>query len=100
MDLTLDRDGVELRQHTWDHIDYYDNDAVLHKYYPECCEVVKRMTGASHVVAFDHNLRSKKPKQDSLTGGNKVQGPAGGIHNDYSRYSVCFKLLPLALNLP
>ena len=86
MNLTLEQDGVELREHLWDHIDYYDNEAVLNTYYPECCELVKQMTGASRVMAFDHNLRSKAPKQGNLKGGNKVQRPALGIHNDYTRF--------------
>eukprot|EP00929_Paragymnodinium_shiwhaense_P050504 TRINITY_DN25418_c0_g1_i1.p1 TRINITY_DN25418_c0_g1~~TRINITY_DN25418_c0_g1_i1.p1 ORF type:complete len:369 (+),score=100.44 TRINITY_DN25418_c0_g1_i1:87-1193(+) len=69
-----------------EHIDYNSEDDILRKYYPKCCELVKRMTGASRVVAFDHNMRSKAMSEakKKIEGGNAVQGPAFVVHNDYT----------------
>jgi hypothetical protein len=99
MGVTLDDHGVQLVDHKWEHIDYYDNSAVLTDYYPECCRLVQEMTGAAQVVAFDHNVRSNKPKVGSLTGGNKVQGPAGGVHADYSLTSAPKRVRDLSMPL-
>ena len=95
---TLDVEGCELLQHAWQHIDYYDEQAVLHSYYPECCELVKRHTGAACVLAFDHNIRcrSKSKAGVRLNGGNLVQGPAAGVHADYTVTSAPNRVRNLA----
>ena len=95
---TLDAEGVQLLRHSWKHIDYYDERAVLHTYYPECCDLVQRHTGAASVVAFDHNIRCRSKSQAGVTlnGGNKVQGPATGVHADYSVTSAPNRVRNLA----
>lgn len=95
---TLDEEGCELVQHAWQHINYYDEDAVLHAYYPECCELVKRHTGAACVLAFDHNIRcrSKNKAGVRLNGGNVVQSPASGVHADYTVTSAPNRVRNLA----
>jgi len=52
--------------------DYYNEDSILHQYYPECCRLVQEATGADMVVAFDHNLRSAQGSVSGRTvnGGN------------------------------
>eukprot|EP00933_Yihiella_yeosuensis_P050552 TRINITY_DN48359_c0_g1_i1.p1 TRINITY_DN48359_c0_g1~~TRINITY_DN48359_c0_g1_i1.p1 ORF type:complete len:362 (+),score=46.45 TRINITY_DN48359_c0_g1_i1:38-1087(+) len=86
----LDDHGFQLADHVIDHIDYYNEDEVLRKYYPLCCDLVKRMTGAKTCFAFDHNVRSKalSEAKKGLKGGNAVQGPAFVVHNDYSTVSA------------
>ena len=49
--------------HAWEHIDYYDNTAILNAYYAEVEALVRRQTGATRAIAFDHNLRAKARKQ-------------------------------------
>jgi hypothetical protein len=39
---------------------FYDADAVAGAYYEECCELLRRHTGAARVVAFDHNVRTSQ----------------------------------------
>jgi len=89
---TLDSNGFCLHRHDWRHVNYYDNDAVVQTYYSECEALVRSVSGASKVVAFDHNLRAKERKQagDSLEGGNAVQEPliTYGVHNDYTMTSA------------
>jgi len=100
-DLTLDKHGVEMRQHHGVVTDYYDNEQVLKKYYPECEALVCEATGASSAVAFDHNLRAKAKKESELhlRQGNAVQEPliTYGVHNDYTAASAPRRLEQLAL---
>mmetsp|Transcript_58373 Transcript_58373/g.107754 ORF Transcript_58373/g.107754 Transcript_58373/m.107754 type:complete len:328 (-) Transcript_58373:81-1064(-) len=99
-DKTLDDNGFQLFPHAWSHIDYYDNDDVLMKYYPEVESLVKKCTGATKVVAFDHNIRSKSKKTAgvALANGNAVQEPliTYGVHNDYTVTSAPLRVRQLA----
>merc|ERR1712007_367430 len=87
---TLDANGFQLESHVWNHVDYYDNDAVLNTYYAECEALVKQATGATTALAFDHNIRAKQRKSADERlhgeGGSAVQEPliTYGVHNDYT----------------
>ena len=72
------------------HCDYYDEEAVTSAYYQQCEELMKRVTGASFVKAFDHNVRSESGRAAAakLQGGNAVQGPAPIVHGDYTADSA------------
>ncbi|CAE7196806.1 unnamed protein product [Symbiodinium natans] len=98
--LNLDDNGFCLRRHEWAHIDYYDNEMVIDKYYAECEDIVRKTTGASKALAFDHNIRAKQRKQagDRLRGGSAVQEPlvSYGIHNDYTVTSAEQRIRQLA----
>ena len=51
-------------------------------YYPEMEALVKRETGASHVVIFDHTIRhADKPLERGL------RAPVQNVHNDYTEKS-------------
>ena len=97
---SLDENGFCRVDHAWRHVDYYDNHAILREYYPECERLVRQDTGASRVLAFDHNLRSRRHKaaSDMLKGGNAVQEPLTtyGIHNDYTLTSSARRVEQLA----
>ena len=56
------------------------------------------MTGATKVVAFDHNVRSDAGRTSGrrLRGGNQVQGPAPLVHGDYTAASAPRRLAQLA----
>jgi len=96
----LDAQGFELKQSgtTMTYDDFYSEDAILKRYYPECAELVKAATGASTVLAFDHNLRSAGGKSAGRTvpGGSAVQGPAPLVHGDYTVTSGPRRLEQLA----
>src|SRR2546426_11615260 len=55
---SLDREGFLLAHHETSVETLYDPDAVRGLYYREIEELVRKITGATRVVAFDHNLRS------------------------------------------
>jgi len=93
-------EGFQLVTQPLVHIDYYDNDQVLRQYYPECCSLVQKFAGASHVFAFDHNVRSQKGASDGAKlrgeGGSAVQVPAHIVHNDYTLTSAVDRVRQLA----
>jgi hypothetical protein len=97
---TLENNGVELLHHpvAAGRLDYFDNDAVLRRYYPQCADVVRQATGARTVAAFDHNIRSAAGKQTGrkIDGGQQVQGPAHVVHGDYTLTSAPLRLRQLA----
>lgn len=99
---SLDDNGFCMVGHAWDHIDYYDNSAILNVYYAEVESLVQRETGASRVIAFDHNLRAKQRKQAGGTlkggGASAVQEPliTYGVHNDFTLESAPRRINQLA----
>ncbi|KAJ7779441.1 hypothetical protein DFH07DRAFT_1030257 [Mycena maculata] len=60
---TLDTTGFQLFHHPAAHT-AFNNDAEIEKeYYPESIELIKRLTGASRVVLFDHTIRRRRPNE-------------------------------------
>ena len=95
---TLDANGFAmLADAKPQHSEYYDERAVVGDYYAACEELVKRVSGASLVVAFDHNVRCDTGKAwgRRLRGGNRVQGAAALVHNDYTADSASRRLAML-----
>jgi len=70
---TIQVHGFELlaRPLSHPHLDFYDNQQIVQQYYGECAEIVREETGAHHVIAFDHNIRSAAGKKNRkrITGG-------------------------------
>lgn len=95
---TLDAHGFELRARPRLALDFKDHEAVVRAYYPDCAALVQQATGATHVVAFDHNVRSAGGKQAAhrLQGGQQVQGPAHLVHGDYTLTSAPERVARLA----
>jgi hypothetical protein len=95
----LAANGFELRQAPLggSALDFFDHDRVLRDYYPACAEIVREASGADHVVAFDHNVRSAAGKQDKqrIKGGQQVQGPSRVVHGDYTLTSAPQRLRDL-----
>jgi hypothetical protein len=79
-------------------LDFYDHQAVVQRYYPECAEAVRAATGASRAFAFDHNIRSAAENKAAkrIKGGQQVQGPAHLVHGDYTLTSGPQRLRDLA----
>ena len=95
---TCESNGFELIEKPSDTTrDFYDHTAVLDGYYDECAEIVREITGASFVAAFDHNIRSARGKeaQRRIKSGQEVQGPAHMAHGDYTLASAPQRLLDL-----
>ena len=62
LDIQLDTNGCSLVSHAYPHIDYFEEEQIISKYYPECCKLVQKQTGAREVFAFDHNIRTSTKK--------------------------------------
>ncbi len=77
--LSVDRQGVALRRHDTAVTDFYDDDQVRALYYPEMERLVRRATGASRVLVFDHNTRV-----DGGAGSADSRTPVRIVHNDYT----------------
>jgi len=97
--LSLDRNGVMLAPHctALSTADFYESpERVLGQYYEEMRALVRRATGASRVVVFDHNVRNSRIARegrgevlsaDGRARNAPVAGYAMGVHNDYTDIS-------------
>ena len=81
---TLDVEGFALAHLETTVADLFDADAVRAVYYREVEDLVRTETGATRVVAFDHNVRSA-PRAER--GERTVQRPIRYAHNDYTERS-------------
>lgn len=81
---SIDREGFALTQHRTSLARFDDDDEIRRVYYREMEELLKRETGASGVLVFDHNVR-----QDGGVSGEGVvvRPPVYRIHNDYTAAS-------------
>ena len=78
------RRGFALVRHGTAVADLWDEKAVKTVYYRELEALVRDLTGAARVVAFDHNLRSATRVEQGERG---VQNPVRYAHNDYTERS-------------
>jgi hypothetical protein len=79
--LSLDREGFLLTRAATSIKTFADAEAVKAAYYPEVEALVKRATGASRVVVFDHNVRHAP---SALEKKNGAKEPVKRAHNDYT----------------
>ena len=82
--LRLDEHGFELHSWPTNFADFYDEAAVREHYYPEVQALVRALTGALTVIAFDHNVRSAARAARGEPG---VRVPVDQAHNDYTERS-------------
>ena len=98
--ISLDKHGFELLPSKIDNlnIDFFNNKQVIEIYYSHCADIIKDVTGARGVFAFDHNIRSASGKKSKkmITGGQQVQGPAHTVHGDYTLTSAPERLRQLS----
>ncbi len=98
---TLAANGFELaaRPLSRPDLDFLRHDQVVEGYYDDCARAVQDATGAAHVFAFDHNVRSAggKKSRTRIEGGQQVQAPAHVVHGDYTLDSAPQRLRELAL---
>jgi hypothetical protein len=64
--------------------DFFDENQLRSIYYPEIEQLIKRESGASRVVIFDHALRSgdEAEREEKL-----IRNPVLQAHNDYTEWS-------------
>jgi hypothetical protein len=81
-ELSIDRNGFTLLNHTTAVTDFFDPAQVERVFYPEIIELAKQLNGATHAVAFGPVPRSDDP---AFTQGRL---PAFGAHVDYGRRTI------------
>jgi hypothetical protein len=80
----LDEHGFRFVQHDTKVRDFFDQEEVRRVYYPEMEALVQAETGASHVLVFDHTLRTA---DDELRESRKIREVVRRVHNDYTEWS-------------
>jgi hypothetical protein len=81
-DLSLDRQAFKLVHHETAVRDFYDDQEVRTKYHAEVEALIKRETGASKVVVFDHTVRTADRAVE-----RGLRTPVRSVHCDYTEKS-------------
>ncbi len=82
--LSLDDQGLVFVEHKTQVTDFFDENQLKSVYYPEIEQLIRRESGASRVVIFDHALRSgdEAEREEKL-----IRTPVLQAHNDYTEWS-------------
>src|SRR3954470_21778245 len=90
------RDSFDLDTHGFafvDHVtrvrDFADEAERARVYDPEVQALVKKVSGASHVVVFDHTIRVTDDESQRISGARPT---VKGVHNDYTERSAPIRL--------
>ncbi len=80
----LDVNGFEFVDHKTQMKSFYDPEEIKSIYYREAEELIKKVSGASRVVIFDHTVRNgdEKVREEKL-----LREPVLSVHNDYTEWS-------------
>lgn len=81
-EISLDREGFELRRYPTAVEDFYDDEIVERVYSRELEEMLKEATGADQVAIFDYTRRSDTV--DGAANPDGLRGPADRVHVDYT----------------
>ncbi|KAF3480658.1 uncharacterized protein GIQ15_06005 [Arthroderma uncinatum] len=83
-DFTLDTHGLQYAKLQTKVTDWANEDEIKSTYFPEVEELVKRVTGASQVLVYNHTVRNAAANDygDHVKGIQGVTGPARRIHVD------------------
>jgi hypothetical protein len=82
--LSLEQNGFLLVEHETKVADFFDPRQLESVYYPEIEQLIKRESGASRVVIFDHTLRSGDEAERET---KLIREPVMSAHNDYTEWS-------------
>jgi len=82
--LSLEKNGLVFVDHKTKVTDFFDESQLKSIYYPEIEQLIRRQSGASRVVIFDHALRSgdEAEREEKL-----IRNPVLQAHNDYTEWS-------------
>jgi hypothetical protein len=83
-ELSLDESGFVLVQHQTAVADFFDAEQLKTAYYPEVERLVREVSGAAHVVVFDHTLRTGDLAEQQA---RRIREPVLWAHNDYTEWS-------------
>lgn len=80
----LDVHGFTFLEHRTRVSDFFDPAQLDSVYYPEVRELIRKVSGASRVVIFDHTLRSGNGEERES---RRIREPVLSAHNDYTEWS-------------
>jgi hypothetical protein len=83
-DTSLDGEGFQLAWHETAVTDFFDEAQIRDVYYPEMIDLIKKQSGATRVVVFDHTLRTA---DDADRAARKIREVVPRVHNDYTEWS-------------
>jgi hypothetical protein len=89
----LDVHGFVFTDHHTRMKDFTDEAERKRVYDPECAELIKKHSGASEVLVFDHTIRVGDESVQKNTG---ARPPVKGVHNDYTEASAPQRLREIA----
>ena len=81
-DMSLDKQAFKLVGHDTQVRDFYDPEEVKTRYYAEVEALIKRETGASKIVIFDHTVRTADRAVE-----RGLRTPVRSVHCDYTEKS-------------
>ncbi|MDH3443071.1 MAG: methyltransferase [Deltaproteobacteria bacterium] len=81
---SLDEQGFSFVEHVTKVSDFFQADQLKSVYYPEVEQLIKKVSGASRVVIFDHTLRSGDEDERET---RLIREPVLSAHNDYTEWS-------------
>jgi hypothetical protein len=81
---SLEVNGFEFVRHETRMRDFFDAEELERVYYPEVEALIRKVSGASRVVVFDHTLRSGDEAEREA---KLVREPVLNVHNDYTEWS-------------
>ncbi|EPT04445.1 hypothetical protein FOMPIDRAFT_1156614 [Fomitopsis schrenkii] len=84
--VTLDTTGFQYGREAAAHKAFTSDAAVEAEYYPESIELVKKITGASRIVVFDHTIRRRRPGE--LDNSPQKRQPVPLVHVDQTTASA------------
>jgi hypothetical protein len=83
-EFALERGGFRFVRHDTKVADFFDEDEIRRVYYPEMEALIKKESGATRVVVFDHTLRTA---DDELREAKQIREVVRRVHNDYTEWS-------------
>merc|ERR1719262_52260 len=91
--IQLETHGFELQ--TWPSAiqDFQNRAEVEHIYYEEMRALIKKVSGASRVLIFDHTLRHSDNKNLNVSKGGDSAAPVLRVHCDYTTDSAPRRLM-------
>ncbi|KLO11932.1 hypothetical protein SCHPADRAFT_891210 [Schizopora paradoxa] len=88
--VTLDEAGFQFVKAPVKHTSLASDEEIQEEYYPESIELLKKLTGASKVICFDHTIRRRRPGVAGDT--PETRQPAAGVHVDQTEASAIARL--------
>ncbi|KAJ8596668.1 hypothetical protein M405DRAFT_781299, partial [Rhizopogon salebrosus TDB-379] len=82
----LDSAGFQFGREAAKHTSFLDDDEIQNEYYLESIDLIKKVTGASSAVIFDHTIRRRRPGESDDS--PQKRQPVALVHVDQTTASA------------